>query len=69
MVEYVRKGPDGYRPKMLQMPVGDAIRAGAGGGFCEIYCGLGHVGGDRGRGSVCGRCRRCVLLSNLSVGW
>ena len=45
MVEYVYEGPDGYRPKMLQVPVGDAIKASVGGGFCEIYCGLGRVGG------------------------
>ena len=46
VVEYVSEGPDGYRPKVLQVPVGDAIRACAGGGFCEFYCGLGHAGGD-----------------------
>ena len=50
MVEYVCEGPDGYRPKMLQVPVRDAIRASAGGGFCEVYCGFGHVGCDRGWG-------------------
>ena len=50
MVEYVCEGPDGYRPKMHQVPVGDAIKASAGGGFCEIYCGLGYVEGDLGRG-------------------
>ena len=52
MVEYVCEGPDGYRPKMLQVPVRDAIRASAGGGFCEVYCGFGHVGCDRGWGSA-----------------
>jgi len=45
VIEYVRKGPDGYRPKVLQVPVGDAIRASAGGWFCEFYCGFGHAGG------------------------
>ena len=50
VVEYVCEGPDGYRPKMLQVPVRDAIRASAGGGFCEVYCGFGHVGCDRGWG-------------------
>ena len=45
-IKDVGEGPDGDRPKMLQVPVGDAIRAGAGGGFGELYCGLGHVGGD-----------------------
>ena len=50
MVEYVCEGPDGYRPKMLQVPVRDAIRTGAGGGFCEVHCGFGHVGCDRGWG-------------------
>ena len=69
MVEYVHEAPDGYRSKMLQVPVRDAIRASAVGGFCEIYCGFVHVGCDGGGGSVFGRCRRCVLLSNLSVGW
>ena len=45
-VTYVCKGPDGYLPEMLQVPVGDAIRVRVDGGFCEIYCGLGQVGGD-----------------------
>jgi len=40
------KGSDGYRPEMFQGLVGDAIRASAGGGFCEVNCGLGHVGCD-----------------------
>ena len=60
MVEYVCEGPDGYRPEMLQVPVGDAIRVSAGGWFCEIYCGLGHVRGDRewgvGVGSLSALC-------------
>ena len=69
LVEYVGEGPDCYRPKMFQVPVGYAIRASAGGWFCEIYCGLSHAGGDWRRGSLFGRCLRCVALSNLSVGW
>ena len=50
VVDYVSEGPDGYRPKMLHVPLGHAIRAGAGGGYCEIYCELGHVGDNKGRG-------------------
>ena len=53
VVEYVRDGPDGYRPKMLQVPIGNAIKASAGGWFCKIYCGLGHVGCDRRWGGRC----------------
>ena len=47
VVKNVCEGPDGYRPKMLKVSVRDAIGAGAGGGFSEVYCGLGHVWGER----------------------
>ena len=36
MVEYVCEGPDGYRPKMPQVPVRDAIRASAGAGLLHM---------------------------------
>ena len=53
VVEYVCEGPDGYWPKKLQVPVRNAIRAGVGGGFCEVYCGFGHIGCERGVGGRC----------------
>ena len=69
MFEYVCESPDGYRPKMPQVPVGDAIRTSARGGFCENYCGLGHVGDDWGWAVGVGSLSAlCSVVGNFAVG-
>ena len=48
MVENGGEGPDGDRPQVLQVPVGDALRASGAGVFGGVYCGFDGLWGERG---------------------
>ena len=49
LVEDGGEGPDGDRPQMFKVPVGNAIRACGAGGRGFVYCGLDGLGGKGGR--------------------
>jgi len=63
MVEDVGEGPNGYRPKLFQVPIGYAIGAC---GSCRFGTVLVML---KGGGSVRGLILLCVLSIYLSVGW
>ena len=54
MIADVGEGPNGYRPKVFQVPIGYAIGACGSCWLGAVYCCFCNVGGERRGGSVRG---------------